>query len=378
MKLEWKTCFKVGLSILLLYICIYYFPNVAKLISLFIGAATPLIIGGVIAYLVNILMSFYEKYFFQKSKNKLINKGRRSICMSGAYLTLLGIVALVIIMVVPQFIECVEVLFSQIPGLIESGVNSLSKLKFLPDNFIQSLKEINWEEKLTSLGSVFSSGIGNILGFLVDAVTSVFSGIITAFLGLIFSIYILASKEKLCKQSDRVLKHYLKPKWYEKLKHILEIMNNCFRSYIIGQSLEAVILGVLCTIGMLILGIPYAGMIGALVALTALIPIAGAYIGAVVGTLMILTISPVKAFIFIIFLIILQQLEENLIYPRVVGSSIGLPSIWVLAAITIGGGVLGIIGMIIGVPLAAVMYKLLREDLNKKKEIEQEIKKEDV
>ena len=133
------------------------------------------------------------------------------------------------------------------------------------------------------------------------------------------------------------------------------------------QCLEALILGVLCTLGMLVLNIPYAGMIGALIAITALIPIAGAYIGALVGAFMILTVSPIKALVFLVFLIILQQLEENLIYPRVVGSSIGLPSFWVLAAITIGGGLFGIIGMIIGVPLAAALYKLLREDLNKPK-----------
>lgn len=163
------------------------------------------------------------------------------------------------------------------------------------------------------------------------------------------------------------MQHYIKISWYKKIKYLLCVLNNCFRKYFICQCLEALILGVLCTLGMLILDIPYALMIGALVAITALIPIAGAYIGAIVGAFMILTVSPVQALIFLVFLIILQQLEENLIYPRVVGSSIGLPSFWVLAAITIGGGLLGIIGMIIGVPLAAALYRLLKEDINRPK-----------
>ena len=157
---------------------------------------------------------------------------------------------------------------------------------------------------------------------------------------------------------------------YTKTKYILTVLNDCFHKYIVGQCTEAVILGVLCTLGMLLLRLPYATMTGTVVAFTALIPVAGAYIGAAVGAFMILTVSPMKAVIFLIFLVVLQQLEENLIYPRVVGSSMGLPAIWVLAAVTIGGGVMGIAGMLLGVPLAAAIYRLLREYVNKG-EIEQ-------
>lgn len=146
---------------------------------------------------------------------------------------------------------------------------------------------------------------------------------------------------------------------------MLSVLNECFHKYIVGQCTEALILGGLCTLGMLILQLPYATMTGAVIAFTALIPVAGAYIGAGVGAFMILTVSPVKAIIFLIFIVILQQLEGNLIYPRVVGSSMGLPGIWVLAAVTVGGGVMGIPGMLLCVPLAAAFYKLLREDVNR-------------
>ena len=163
------------------------------------------------------------------------------------------------------------------------------------------------------------------------------------------------------------MQRYLKESVMNKIKYVLSILNDCFRRYIIGQCTEAVILGVLCTVGMLILGLPYATMIGAFIAFTALIPIAGAYIGAGVGAFMIVMVSPIKALVFLIFIVVLQQLEGNLIYPRVVGSSIGLPGIWVLAAITIGGGVMGVGGMLLGVPIAATIYRIIKNDVNKVK-----------
>ena len=161
------------------------------------------------------------------------------------------------------------------------------------------------------------------------------------------------------------------------VSHFFKTLNDCFHSYIVGQCTEAVILGLLCTFGMLIFRLPYATMIGALIAFTALIPIAGAYIGAFVGAFMIIMVSPFKALIFLIFIVILQQIEGNLIYPKVVGSSIGLPGIWVLAAVTVGGGIMGIMGMLLGVPLAACVYRLLREDVNRVSEAEEKEKEKE-
>jgi len=151
-----------------------------------------------------------------------------------------------------------------------------------------------------------------------------------------------------------------------KISYVTGVINDSFHRYIVGQFTEAIILGVLCALGMLVFGFPYAGMIGALIGFTALIPVAGAYIGGVVGFIMILTVSPVKALLFIVFLVVLQQLEGNLIYPKVVGGSLGLPAIWVLAAVTIGGALMGISGMLIGVPIAASVYRLIRDDMRRK------------
>ena len=176
----------------------------------------------------------------------------------------------------------------------------------------------------------------------------------------------LIDKEKFFSQTKRVCKSYLSEKHFDKVSHVSAVVNNSFRRYIVGQFTEAIILGVLCSVGMLVFGFPYAGMIGTLIGFTALIPVAGAYIGAGVGAVMILTVSPLKALLFLVFILVLQQLEGNLIYPKVVGNSLGLPALWVLAAVTVGGALAGVLGMLLGVPIAAAAYQLVREDLHRR------------
>ena len=228
------------------------------------------------------------------------------------------------------------------------------------------LASIDWKSNLTKIFDILTSGIGSVFDIVISTVTSVFSGVVTALVSLIFSIYILLSKEKIAKQIKRLEKCYLGLSKRKKFNHTLDTIKNCFEKFIVGQVKEAVILGVLCTVGMWIFRFPYASMIGALIGFTALIPVAGAYIGAAVGSVMILTESPIKALLFVVFIVILQQLEGNLIYPKVVGESIGLPGLWVLAAVTIGGGVMGIGGMLVGVPLVAAIYKLVGEDMDER------------
>ncbi len=364
MKIEWKTCFKVGFSIFVLYLAIKYGANIADFISLGIGAATPLFIGSAIAYFVNILMKFYEKLYFPKSRKPVVIKSRRIVCMAWAFLTLIAVIVLIVSLVVPQLILCVKLIFSEIPDAMRYLADKAEDLKYMPENVIRFLADTDWKSQFDKLVNAFTSGITNIMDMVMQTVMAVFSGLVTALISVIFSIYLLLAKDTLKVQSNRILKRYLSPRITKKIKYVATVLNDCFHHYIVGQCLEAVILGVLCTLGMIILRLPYASMIGALVAFTALIPIAGAYIGALVGAFMILTVSPVKALIFLIFIVLLQQIEGNIIYPRVVGSSIGLPGIWVLAAITIGGGMAGILGMLIGVPIAAAIYKILRDDVN--------------
>ncbi len=366
MKIEWKTCLKVGISAFLLYLCIQYWGAVSGFIGRLLSAAAPLVIGGVIAYLINILMSLYERYYFPRTGKKWLQKSRRPVCMVGAMLTLVAVIALVIGLVVPQFVSCVKLLFVQIQGAVQKLLPLLDEWNLLSDDLLAQLKNLDWQALLERVWGVLTSGIGSAMDIVISTVTSVFSFIVTAFLSIIFAIYLLLDKEKLAGQSNRVLRTYAPKKLYDKLCYVLSILHDCFRRYIAGQCTEAVILGMLCTVGMLILRLPYATMIGAFVAVTALIPVAGAYIGGAVGAFMIFTVSPIKAVIFLIFLVALQQIEGNLIYPRVVGSSMGLPAIWVLAAVTVGGGIGGIGGMIVSVPLAATFYRILRNDLHKK------------
>ena len=365
MKLEWKSCFRVGISLFALYLAITYWSSFTSLLGLLVTAAMPLLIGCVIAYIINILMSFYEKHYFPKSKNAHLIKSRRTVCMLLAFVTLVIIAALLGKLVVPELVACVELLIAKIPGAAASMVDWLEKLDILPEDILASLQSVDWKSKIEQIISVLTTGIGNVMGTAINVVSSVFSGIVTALFALIFSIYLLTGKEQLGSQFDRLMKRYMSGKVYSRTRYILSVLNDCFHKYIVGQCTEAVILGVLCAVGMLILGFPYATMTGAVIAFTALIPVAGGYIGAAVGAFMILTVSPMKALLFLVYIVILQQLENNLIYPKVVGSSMGLPAIWVLAAVTIGGGVMGITGMLIGVPVAAAVYRLISEDVNR-------------
>ena len=367
MKLNLKTLFKIGISVFLLFLCIYHWPSFFKFILTVLGAASPLIVGCALAFILNILMGFYEKHYFKKSKKILLQKSRRPVCLILAILTLLAIIAVVISLVLPQLISCVKHIISVLPSAINNVIEALSKSEYISKDLVATLSSIDWRSKIGEIANTLFSGLGSVVDVVVSTITSVFTGVVTAFIGIIFAAYLLLQKETLARQGDKLMQRYLKESVMNKIKYVLSILNDCFRRYIIGQCTEAVILGVLCTVGMLILGLPYATMIGAFIAFTALIPIAGAYIGAGVGAFMIVMVSPIKALVFLIFIVVLQQLEGNLIYPRVVGSSIGLPGIWVLAAITIGGGVMGVGGMLLGVPLAATIYRIIKNDVNKVK-----------
>lgn len=365
MKLNFQNCAKIVLSAFALYLCVHYWPAVSNLVSVLFGAAFPLILGGAVAYVVNILMSFYEGHYFPKSKSAFVSGSRRAVCMLGAFLTVIAAVVLLFWLIIPQLGSCFQVIVAGIPGVIDGAIEILDDFEIIPEDILAYLEELDWKNILTQLVQIVKSGLGNVMDVVVSTVSNVASAVVTGVMAVIFSIYLLMGKERLGGQFRRVLKRYLKESWYEKFNYLLCVVNDCFHSYIVGQCTEAVIIGVLCAIGMAALQLPYAAMVGTLVGFTALIPVAGAYIGAAVGAFMILTVDPFKAVIFLIFLVILQQLEGNIIYPRVVGSSMGLPGIWVLSAVTLGGGIMGIGGMLLGVPLAAAAYRIVRDDVNK-------------
>ena len=365
-RVETATCVKIAIAIFAIYIATRYWPQVAKFISGIFEAAEPLIIGAIVAFLVNILMRNLERIIFPKAKKKALITARRIICMLLAFILLFGIVALILWLILPQLISCIEIIVAEVPPFFNRVIKWLQQTELLPDDIMAELASIDWKSNLNKIFDVLTTGIGSVFDIVISTVTSVFSGVVTAIVSLIFSIYILLGKEQIGSQIIRFEKCYLKFSKRKKFNHIVETIKVSFEDFIVGQCKEAVILGVLCTVGMWIFRFPYATMIGALIGFTALIPVAGAYIGGAVGGIMIMTESPVKALFFIIFLVVLQQLEGNLIYPKVVGESIGLPGLWVLAAVTIGGGVMGIGGMLVGVPLVAAAYKLIGEDIREK------------
>ena len=361
MELKLKDCLKVTGCIFGLYLAVTYWHTVAGLFGAVLSAAVPIFIGCGIAYVVNILMRFYEERFPGKKKD--FCGIRRTVSMICAFVTVVAVIALVVILILPQLVSCVKLIVAELPGFMYAALDKVDEWNLLSDDVVAYLESIDWKNALMQMLDVLKSGLGSVMDVLVSTVSTVFSALVTGLVALIFSIYLLAGKERLGSQFHRVARRYLKKDWYKGMCYVLEVVNDCFHRYIVGQCIEAVIIGSLCALGMAMLRLPYATMVGALVAFTALIPVAGAYIGAAVGAFMILTVDPVKAVVFLIFLVILQQFEGNVIYPKVVGSSMGLPGIWVLAAVTVGGGMMGIAGMLLGVPLAAAAYRILRDDV---------------
>ena len=341
---------------------------VVTVLQTVVGVLQPLILGAVIAYILNILMKKLEKIYFPKSKNSLINKTKRMVCIILSLLLVIGILGLVMGLVLPELAGAFAVIAESVPVYYEKLVAWLMTYsdKFpVIEEYINGL-QLDWSQITKNLVMYATSGVGGIFNSAISVVSVVVGGIVNFVIALIFAIYLLAGKEKLSAQLKRVLEAYLSEKKRAQLAQMVAVADNTFSSFIVGQCTEAVILGSLCTIGMWILRFPYAPMTGAFIGVTALIPVAGAYLGAGVGAFMIMTVDPMKALLFLIFIVCLQQLEGNLIYPKVVGSSVGLPALWVLAAVTVGGGINGIFGMLLGVPIAATLYKLIGMDVRKK------------
>ncbi len=359
MELPWKVCFRAGVTVFLLYLCIRCSGSAAELAGVLFHAAAPLLLGCAIAYVVNLPMRSWERRWGEG-----LPQLRRPVCMLGAYLTLAGAVFLLLWLVVPELSACIHILLKALPGVLTQWTQAAAETGVLPPAVLEVLDGMDWDACLKQVFRVLTAGLGGAAETLAGLLSSLLSWTATGGIALVFSAYLLAGKEKLRQQGRILVQRYIRPPWRETLKKLLGTADDCFRSYITGQCTEAVILGALCTAGMLALRLPYGGMIGALTGFCALIPVVGAYLGGGIGAVMLLTVSPAKAALFLLFLLLLQQVEGNLIYPRVVGASVGLPGIWVLAAVTIGGGLLGVAGMLLGVPLAAVCYRLLREDFS--------------
>lgn len=368
LKLPWKTCMRAVITLVVVYLACTYWHKLTAAVGVALSAASPLIIGAAIAYVANILMSFYERHFFVKSKKPIFGKIRRPACMGLAFLTAVLAIVWMITTVLPELTRCVELIIASLPGAISKGYAWLDERfqvgALLKDmNLTLPSADFDWKNTITSAINIVLTGLGGAVGVAVTAVSSVFSTVVTLFLAAVFAIYLLLGKEKLGGQFVRLSRTYLGDKVTDRALYVLTVLDDSFHCFIVGQCTEALILGALCFLGMMVFGFSNALTISVMVGFTALIPIAGGYIAAIAGAFMLFVESPLQALLFLVFLIVLQQLEGNLIFPRVVGESIGLPAVWVLAAVTVGGGMLGIPGMLIGVPLASTAYRLLGRDV---------------
>ena len=365
-----KKNFKCILLLVLCAILLYWGLNnlsaLSAVVDSFFSLLAPLLLGICVAYVVNLLLKVVERLWdkaLAKAPEIWRGKLKRPICLTLTMLLFLGIIFAIIFILIPRLEEAGATLVANVPGYVdqlqswwngviafaaERGV-TLPELSMNADNATKVLKDF-----LTNNGD-------NVVNTTLDITTSILGALVNFLLALVFSVYLLAQKEKLLAQSKRLLLAAIPKKVGKRTMHILKITNNAFSSFVTGQVTEAFILGTLCCMGMLILRLPYALPVSVIICFTSLIPIFGAWIGAATGAFLIVFVSPIKALTFLIFLLILQQVEGNLIYPRVVGKSVGLPGLWVLAAVTIGGGAFGITGMLLGVPICSVVYVLVQD-----------------
>jgi len=333
----------------------------------------PFIVGIGLAYVWNLLLKPIEKHFLPKSKNKIINRIRRPASIFISFIIILAIVTLTLYLIIPQILESIRVIAEGIPILAENlrnwflrvteGINWAEEYR----KAVEQL-DINWAD-LASKGAEFlHSSLGGILGSTFNIISGLVGLLITGITALIFNFYALSEKDKLSNQIDKLGRAYLKDSTYEKTKYVLKVADESYSSYFKGQLLDAFIIGFILFVVLLIFRMPYALTIGVVVMVTSLIPLIGAFLGGLIGFLMIAAVNLNQALIFIILLIISQQLEGDFIYPKIVGDSIGLPGMWVFVAVVLGGALAGPIGMILFVPLAATLYKLLRNAVNKRLE----------
>ena len=330
-----------------------------------LGLVKPLLIGFAIAFVLNRPCHFFNQLYLRGlgEKNKTLCRG---LAVVSAYVALLVVVSALFAFVLPKFVESIQTFVGNLSGYLTN----------LQTGYNQIMDQLNMETEnidLSGLDEKLSEAFDFVLGFLSDLgpqliqfTSGLVSAIVTGFLAVVFSIYMLAGQEKLMRNCRQVFRAYVPARIAGPIGDVVRLTGDTFTRFVTGQLIEACILGGLCACGMLFIQADYAPLIGVIVGTSALVPVAGAYVGAVISALLLLVVSPLKALIFLIFLLILQQFEGNVIYPKVVGTTIGLPGLWVLAAVTVGAGIGGLLGVLLSVPVASVLYTLLRRDVGKR------------
>nr|WP_330363183.1 AI-2E family transporter [Lacrimispora indolis] len=337
-----------------------------------IGFVSPFLLGGVMAFILNVPMRRIEKMLPVKEESRL----RRPFSLCLTLVFVVGVLLLVIFVVMPQLFETILSLQNSIPTFLASVKEEAERL-FAQNpeiaDYINSI-QIDWKAFLEGVVGFLSTGAGSVLSSTVSAAMSIINGVTTFVIALVFAIYILLQKETLSRQFQKLMKAFLPEAVMVRTLEILKLVSETFSNFLAGQCLEAVILGSMFFLTLSVFRLPYGLLIGVLIAFTALIPMFGAFIGCAIGAFLMLMVKPLDAVIFLIIFFVLQQVEGNFIYPHVVGNSVGLPSIWVLVAVTIGGSAMGIVGMLVFIPLCSVVYAILREIVNGRLEKKKPIK----
>ena len=352
-----------------LVLAIIYSNAVVAGIILAVSIAKPFIYGGAIAFVLNIPMKLVENRLLKKWRGKAAHRLKRPISIVLSILLVILIIAVVFNTVVPQVTATIAELGRKIPVFAQQVVDMLDKFSRNYPQLEEQVSKlenlrINWENITSGVIDFLKNGMSSMLTSTVTFASSVIGGVVNLFISVVFAIYILGQKEKLENQGKRIVTAYFPKKVSDKILEVMALLYKNFSNFITGQCTEAVILGTMFVIAMTIFRMPYAVLVGVLVAFTALIPIVGAFIGCIVGAFLILIDDPVLAIWFVVMFLVLQQLEGNLIYPRVVGNSVGLPSMWVLMAVSLGGSLFGVAGMLFFIPLLSTCYVLLRESVN--------------
>lgn len=330
------------------------------------GLLQPLFIGFCIAFVLNVPMRFLEGHLFTRTKKPILQALRRPLCILISIVFIVTVLSVIFLLVIPELLNAFGVLAKSIPLFLDAVLKGLQNWSAENADAIPSLQQwlanlkIDWAGIGRSLITFATTGAGNLLGSTVQVATSIAGSLTNLMFSFFLALYMLLRKEKLIRQIRAVLRAVFPLAAVRRIEAVLSLSARIFASFITGQCTEACILGTLCWLGMTLLRLPYAPMIGALIGFTALIPIVGAFMGTIIGAFMIAMVNPMSAVWFVVFLLTLQQFEGNLIYPRVVGSSVGLPGIWVLSAVTIGGAISGIVGMLFSVPVASILYALVR------------------
>lgn len=369
-----KLMVLIAFAALCLAVC-QRLESVGSALGFVIAMLSPFLIGAALAFILNVPMRFVENKLFssQKAQKRLSAPLRRGISLLLTFVLVAVVVALLVLVIAPQLTSTIAGLgvtvqnfFTRVIAWGQAEFSNNPQLLQWLNTLTIDWTAIDWEGLLNKVMGFLKNGAGDVLSSTISAAKGIFSGIASAFVAFVFSCYLLLQKEKLSLQCRKALFALLPQKAAMRSIEVCSLSHRVFSSFITGQCLEAVILGLMFFVAMTLLKMPYALLVGCLIAVTALIPIVGAFIGCGVGAFLILMVSPMQALVFVIMFLVLQQIEGNLIYPHVVGSSVGLPSIWVLAAVSIGGSLMGVVGMLTFIPLVSVLYTLFREFVYKK------------